>query len=282
MEFIRSDLACDFTQEIQKHCHGDGYTVLELSKKGLPIIEVEIKNEHTERFLGKKIGKYSTVCIGTEWIYNKEKSENIKHVVADIFENMLLSDSKKFSKFLIVGLGNRALTSDALGPFTIENIDISEHKSAKYSIYLSVPGIEAITGIKTVDQIKIICDKIKADCVILIDALVARSVDRMCSTIQISNTGIAPGSGIAGFKDEISKTSLGVSVFSIGMPTVVSSSTMISDILRNKKSSDDIIKHHLKDEKSYFVTLSEADIIVSKAASFIAEAINYVLKEYTV
>ncbi|MBQ8163722.1 MAG: GPR endopeptidase [Clostridia bacterium] len=279
MDFIRSDLACEYLKEDQRLDTKKGYTVSNYSENGFPIIEVDIKNDIGEKAFGRKKGKYITVCIGKGWLYDDNIFSKIRHVVAQKLGKIIFSKNDSFSNILIAGLGNRAITSDALGPLTIDRINVARHLDISKSVFLMSPGIVAKTGIESADHIKSITKEINADCVILIDALAARSVDRLCSTVQISNVGLMPGSGIGCFNKEISKTSLGVSVFSIGVPTIVSSSTMIYDMLNESgiTSISEDLKKVLENGKSFFVTPNETDIIVSSLADLLASAIEKAL-----
>ena len=197
---------------------------------------------------------------------------------------MIIDKSKKI---LIVGLGNRNITSDAIGPLVIEDITATSHieKEDKslfellktHSISAISPGVIGQTGIETLELINGAVNSVKPDVLIVIDALCSKSVDRLASTVQICNTGISPGSGIGNKRHAINKETVGIPVIAIGVPTMVSSSTLIYETLEKAEITDISQKliNILESGRSFFVTLNENDIVISSLSTLIAKALNH-------
>ena len=194
-------------------------------------------DEQISKKINKKIGNYITIefkdITDTE---NKEKVKNIfKKEIKELLKEIKIKDK---DLCLIIGLGNRMSTPDSLGPKTIDNLIITNHLyelgflGEEYRRVAAItPGVMGETGIETSDIIKSISEKIKPDFVIVIDALASSSIERVNKTIQITDTGIHPGSGIGNSRKEISKEILNVPVIAIGVPTTVDAVTIVSDTI---------------------------------------------------
>ena len=164
----------------------------------------------------------------------------------------LIHHSQKQS-YLVVGLGNRNSTPDAIGPLTIDNVIVTNHiylydeLDQNYKrVSAIVPNVTASTGIETSDYIKGIVSVLKPDAIIVIDALASRSLKRVNKTIQLSNTGITPGSGVGNNRSEISKNTLGVPVIAIGIPTVVDAVSVVADTINFMEKHYAFYKDFLK------------------------------------
>ncbi|UQD52812.1 GPR endopeptidase [Bacillus methanolicus] len=224
----------------------DGVMIKEKEEDGIKLSLVQI-TEDGEKTIGKKPGKYLTI----EVVGIRQKDTELQKQVSDVF-------SREFAHFLketgipedasclVVGLGNWNVTPDALGPLVCENLLVTRHlfelqpenvEDGYRSVSAVSPGVMGLTGIETSDIIFGVVEKSKPDFVIAIDALASRSIERVNSTIQISDTGIHPGSGVGNKRKEISKETLGVPVIAIGVPTVVDAVSITSDTI------DFILKH---------------------------------------
>jgi spore protease len=223
-----------------------GVIVKEREEEGVHITTVEITEEGAEK-LGKKAGSYLTFEI--QGIRNKdtELQEKVERVFAKEFNQFLkqLGISTEAS-CLVVGLGNWNVTPDALGPIAVENLLITKHIFELQPEQISdgfrpvsaiTPGVMGITGIETSDIIHGVIEKTKPDFVIAIDALAARSIERVNTTIQVSDSGIHPGSGVGNKRKELSKETLGIPVIAVGIPTVVDAVSITSDTI------DFVLKH---------------------------------------
>lgn len=188
--------------------------------------------------LNKKEGNYITIELTD--ITNYEDRENVGKVLVKEIKDILNKNNIKDNyECLVIGLGNKKSTPDALGPMVIDNILVTRHlfelnadvKEGIRKVSAIIPGVMGNTGIETIDIIKGIVDNVKPKFIIVIDSLCASSIERLNKTIQLTDTGIHPGSGIGNIRKEISKDTLGIPVIVIGVPTVVESVTIVNDTL---------------------------------------------------
>ena len=236
---LRTDLALE-AKEMYHESAGnkndiDGVSTTTYEYSDIIVTEVNVNSPKGSKTIGKPEGRYITLemqeFINYGYVYQRPAIELLKKELTK-----LLPDFEK-KKVLVAGLGNRHITSDALGPWTIDKLIVTGHLAdlAPQSLgplgilYGIVPGVMGITGIETADAIKAICEKIQPEAVIVIDALASRKTERVATTIQMSNTGINPGSGIGNHRKEITKKSIGVPVVSIGVPMVVDALTIAYD-----------------------------------------------------
>jgi len=199
---------------------------------------------------------------------------------------------------LVAGLGNRSVTPDALGPRTVERVLVTRHMDgclpadvlARFSSVCALaPGVLGVTGIETAEVLRGMAAHVKPDAVIAVDALAARSSARICSTVQIADTGIAPGSGVGNHQKALSRETLGVPVIAVGVPMVVYAATIasdaMSDLIRADGGSDEdeeklaacaarVVSRRLGD---LIVTPREVDALVERMAGILAEGINQAL-----
>ncbi|MFC0270069.1 GPR endopeptidase [Metabacillus herbersteinensis] len=223
-----------------------GVIVKERDEDGIKISSIEITEEGTA-VTGKKAGKYLTLEVQGIRQKDTELQEKVINVFAQEFSQFLTDlGIKKDDSCLVVGLGNWNVTPDALGPLAVENLLVTRHlfnlqpenvEEGFRPVSALVPGVMGITGIETSEIIKGVIDQSKPDFVIAIDALAARSIERVNTTIQISDSGIHPGSGVGNKRKELSQETLGIPVIAIGIPTVVDAVSITSDTI------DFILKH---------------------------------------
>lgn len=203
----------------------------------IKISRVTIDKDNKD-LLNKKEGNYVTIEFSD--ITNYEDREKVGKVLENEIKNILkLNKIKDNDECLIIGLGNAKSTPDALGPKVIANILVTRHlfelnldvKKGLRSVGTMIPGVMGNTGIETTDIIYAVINKIKPKFIIVIDSLCSSSVERINKTIQLSDTGIHPGSGIGNTRKEISKTTVKIPVIAIGVPTVVESSTIVNETI---------------------------------------------------
>jgi len=234
--------------------------------------KIIIKNKKGEDSLGKPKGTYIT--IEANGSFHKEMSEAL-------FLNLKEMLNKK-KKILIAGLGNADVTADSLGPKVVNNLYITRHLQKEgignYQFELSAiaPGVMAQTGIETSEILESLADRIKPDVVIVIDALAARSYSRLNKTIQISDTGIAPGSGVGNHRNEITQHTIGVPVLAIGVPTVISVPAIIHDVF-GEKSLENVSENIDEEFISMHVTPKNIDESMKRISYTISEGINHLL-----
>ena len=195
-------------------------------------------DEKNKNIINKKEGNYITIEFTD--ITNYEDRERVGICLEkEIKEILRLNNIKEDDECLIIGLGNNKSTADALGPKTIENILVTRHlfvlnvnvKKGMRKVSAITPGVMGNTGIETIDIILGVINNVKPKFVIVIDALCASSVERLNKTIQITDAGIHPGSGVGNHRKEISKNTLNIPVIAIGIPTVVDASTIVNDTI---------------------------------------------------
>ena len=255
--YIRTDLALELKEDLPAQGLIDGVKIFTKNYKDEDIKEtiIEVVNKNGEMLLGKPVGTYVTI----ESKSLREGDDSINKSFMKILHQNLANMIGKADKIMVIGLGNRAITPDSLGPLVIDNLYITRHlineglvKEDK-ELSALVPGVMAQTGIETSVIIKSVCDKVKPDVVIAIDALAAREPERLNSTIQICDTGINPGAGVGNNRARLDKKTLGVKVIAIGVPTVISVPAIVYqsvegmiDVLKGEKNqnkSNDIEKN---------------------------------------
>jgi len=241
----RTDLAYEANESIAQKFKG---VKLETQNyKHGEIVELEIMNEEAEKAIGKKMGKYVTY----ETKSFKNMSEETRNQVIEILsENIKNIADLKRERILVVGLGNRNITADSLGPRTVDKIKVTRQYFKAYNkkfdddyneVCILAPGVLGITGIETIDTIVGVVQKIKPTLLIIIDALASRKMRRLCSVVQITNAGIEPGSGIGNMQGSLNEDTIGVKVIAIGVPTVVDTATIVNDTI-------DMMEEALKDK----------------------------------
>ena len=305
---FRTDLATerkDIYQKIQKI--EDKIDGIESEKENInekiKIERVKITNENGEKAIGKPMGTYITIDIKNLKIAQEEEINNSGEVLANELREIISKHTDKTGEILVVGLGNIYVTPDALGPKVINEIEVTRHfinytpqyvKEGTRMVSAIAPGVLGTTGIETAEILKGVVENINPKLIIVIDALASRSIERISSTIQISDTGIVPGAGVGNTRAEISERTLGVPVVAIGIPTVVELATLVSDgidIFINKlqeKAESNTELNRLKEEDKYeevkealnvgeynmIVTPKEIDDLIENMKDIVALGIN--------
>jgi GPR endopeptidase len=311
---IRTDLVLE-AREIYKENHKnepdiDGIEVLEEKENDINVTTIKVKNDNGAEKIGKPKGNYITIDIPKFTAYDGETMDRVSIVLAEILERLIKIDTEK--TVLVVGLGNWQVTPDALGPKVTEKIMITRHLKTVMPEVIDdsvrpvcsvEPGVLGVTGIETVEIIKGVVEKIRPELVICIDALAARRVERVNTTIQVGDTGISPGAGVGNNRKQINEENLGVKVIAIGVPTVVDAATIANDtidlvvdsLIRNSSSGTDfykMLKSIDKNEKEnlikevtasknstdMIVTPKDIDLIISSLSKIIANGINMALQ----
>lgn len=311
MKNIRTDLALEANEmhREQKKFDIEGVKVIERIEEGVKITTVKVLNEIAEKTLGKSKGDYITIDLPEFTVYDGKLMESVSNVFGKFLKDML--KVKNDDLVLVVGLGNKSVTPDALGPKVVEKLMITRHlrdvmpdviDDSVVSVSAIAPGVLGITGIETLEIIKSLVDKIKPQLVICIDALAARKTQRVNRTIQISDTGISPGSGVHNHRKSITYDTLGVKVVSIGVPTVVDASTIANDTIdllldkmieQSKKGKEfyNMLKEINDDDREvlireilypqlgdFLVTPKEIDVMIESLSKIIANGVNIALQ----
>lgn len=263
--------------------------------KNIKTNHINLKKYHSS--IGKPIGEYFSISF--ESLHDKNERENLEKVIVknlkNLFEKYNIDDSKKV---LVVGMGNQNITPDALGPKSIENLIITNHlfedghikeSSIVRRVCAISPGVMGTTGMETSDIIYAINKQLKPDLVICIDALATKSLKRINRAIQISDTGISPGSGIGNHRKRIDYKALKCPVITIGVATVIDSLNLFfefisecSDILKVNLSKQKIRKvstYLLDEEMNLIVTPKEIDEDINNLSEVISSALNIALHD---
>lgn len=305
---IRTDLALEAAQMCDKAFKIDGADVKERNIDGVLVTDVKINTEFAAEKIGKPIGEYITIEARSIREGDEEVCKRVEKVLSG--ELVRLVKPQKNKKVLVVGLGNWNITPDALGPKVAGAVCVTrhlfEHKAIKEdsqvcSVSAVAPGVLGITGIETGEIIKGIAERSAPDVIIAIDALASRSMERVSTTIQLSDTGIIPGSGIGNSRNGITEETMGVPVIAIGVPTVVDAATvandsieMLTEAVRISAGEESglygvlktfegdsryaLIKEVLKPfVGNLIVTPKEVDEIIDNISAIIADSINYAL-----
>ena len=271
---IRTDLAVEAREMyVGKEKEVSGISIKENKKGDILITEVEISDEKSANKINKPVGKYTTIESESFKILSPDFLNESSYVLKEELEK--IKESKDYKNVLVVGLGNANITSDSLGPRVVSKIMVTRHIKEYMPKHLDddiipvsalSPGVLGITGIETNDIISALTKKLKPDLIIAIDALASSSPKRISTTIQITDTGINPGSGISNNRKEISKKSLNTPVIAIGVPTVVDLLS-IAKFIYPKIEKTEI-------GKDFFVTPKEIDKLIENMSKIIANGIN--------
>lgn len=282
---VHTDLACESEVMHDKDKAGTEYT--EQTVNGYKVSKLWVKNEIGEARTGKKIGNYITIFSDMISNIDGEDFDTLASLISNeigALANELLG--KSASCVLVAGLGNREITADNIGPKTVDRITVTRHLEfhnkklfdtfCKVPLCAIAPGVLGQTGIETAEMIRGVCEHAKPDLVIAIDALAARSTARLGATVQISDSGIFPGSGIGNRRSEISRESLGIPVIAVGVPTVVNSATLVYDALGKAGYTDidESINKVLREGENFFVSPRQSDMISDKVSELLAAAID--------
>lgn len=249
-------------------------------KDRVKITRIEITNDTAARRLSKPIGNYVTAEV-PPFSTDAEIFDGRLEILSEEIKNMLPVNGT----VLVVGLGNISITPDALGPKSAGYILATRHisdelkKSIGFESMRSVaslsPGVLGQTGIETGEIVRGIVDRIKPSAVITVDALASRNLSRLGSTVQMSDTGISPGSGVGNQRKRLDETTLGVKVISIGVPTVVDGATLAHDLIDKEKSTSYSV---LPESEQMMVTPKEIDLLIERASKLVGMAINCALQ----
>ena len=297
---VRTDLALEARESISEaDSELRGVRVEEYydEEDDIRVTKVMIDTKNAAKAMGKPMGVYVTMeapaMVEPDDGYHRE----ISQCLADELREMIPNSDKEQS-VLVVGLGNREVTAYALGPQVVDNLFITRHvvktygkaaynKQVMNQISSIEPGVMAKTGMETAEIIKGVVEETRPDVVVVIDALAARSTRRLHRTVQLSNTGIQPGSGVGNHRNALTMESLGVPVIAIGVPTVVDAATIVGDALEKLLSGDsefDRMKYMGQHRAAFselnnmYMTGKDIDAVVKRVSFTVSEGINMALE----
>lgn len=306
---FRTDLAVERTDIYKKsNSISDDIDGIETEEEQIDentkISRVKIVNESGEKAIGKPVGNYVTIDIKNLKLADDDRIQKASENLSEELRNIIDKHITKEDEILVVGLGNVYVTPDSLGPKVINEIDVTRHlkkympeclEEGTRTVSAVSPGVLGTTGIETVEILKGIVDNTNPKLVIVIDALASRSIDRISSTVQISDTGIVPGAGVGNTRQEISINTLGIPVIAIGIPTVVELATLVSDgidifidRLQEKAESNEYLNKLQENDKyeevkealnvgeyNMIVTPKEIDDLIENMKDIVARGINF-------
>ena len=284
-EFARSDLAAECGVE-----EGEGIRVSHAEAGGCKILRVQVKSKEAAERIQKPQGRYVTVDCGSIRLLDDVEMEDVTRALAveirEMAERMCGRRVGQGFSVLVAGLGNAEITPDAVGPETVRRLSVTRHlrrcDTALFStlglceIAALTPGVLGQTGLETVELVRGAARAAEPDLVIAVDALAARSIDRLAATVQLSDTGIHPGSGIGNKRKALNTETVGVPVMALGVPTVVDSSTLVADALQRAGygQPDATLRAQLEAGRSFFVAPKEIDLLISATGVLLAAALE--------
>ena len=290
--YRRTDLACEAEEKLKKASD----TEYHISNEGdLSIETFRLRSPSDAALIGKKPGTYITITTPELWKVDNEQLSEYAVTVGKKLREMLckavaIDKITSDTSILVIGLGNSLITADAIGPETLERIEVTRHiRKLDPSLFMLLeccqisavaPGVLGRTGIESADIVRAACGEVRPDAIVVIDALAAGSIERLACTVQISDAGINPGTGIGNIRSELSADTLGVPVIAVGVPTVVDTSAVVFDALCRSGVAENIpkdLKNHLDNAERFYVTPKESDLITEKISILLARSITNAL-----
>lgn len=314
---IRTDLALETRERfVSDHVEIPGVSVEETydEEREIRTTRVVVETENGAKMMGKPVGTYLTIEAPNMAVPDEDYHREIsKKLAEDIKE--LVPERKEEVSVLVVGLGNREVTPDALGPYVADHLHVTRRivkeygkyamgKDQVYLVSAVVPGVTGQTGMETLEIVKGVVEETEPDFVVAIDALAARNSKRLNRTIQITDTGICPGSGVGNHRLALNRETLGVKVIGIGVPTVVDAVTIVNDTMENfivalesselLKSVGETLRSYNEAEKQelireliaphlngMYMTPKNIDDTIKRVSFTISEALNILFSEGT-
>ena len=304
---FRTDLAVERTNIYRKANKLEEIDGIETEEQeiseNIKVSRVKITNENGEQAIGKKKGVYVTIDLKDLKVADEDDIQKASDTLSNELKEIIQNHVQSKDDIMVVGLGNIYVTPDSLGPKVINEIDVTRHIIKYLPQYIDEnarpvtaisPGVLGTTGIETYEILKGIVDNVKPKLLIVIDALASRSIERISSTIQISDTGIVPGAGVGNTRAEISENTLGIPVIALGIPTVVESAVLVNDCLdlliekMQNEAKSNVYLNQLKEQDNYetikdalnpqnynmIVTPKEIDDLIENMKDVVARGIN--------
>lgn len=280
-EIIQSatDLALESAQLWREQNPGElpGVRSRELHCKGFPVTEVEVLNEEGERAVGKPAGHYRTLELGSRQGRSADYFPRLVEALAEEMRSLLAL--KEGESVLVVGLGNRNVTPDAVGPWAVEQTVVTRHlvsaRPEQFGQFRPVSavatGVLGTTGVESGELVRALCGQLHPAVVVAVDALAARSAQRLCTTIQLADTGIVPGSGVGNARFALTEEALGTRVIAVGVPTVVRGAVLCANLGGTREEQEAL--------GELFVTPKDIDDTASELSRAIGWGLSLALQE---
>lgn len=279
----RTDLAVEARELAGNDIQGVDYSVE--SENGMEISRLYVKNHQASVKLKKEMGTYITIDVPAMTDNFLSSDERIKTISGEIKRLIPVN-----GLVLVCGLGNIEITPDALGPKTVSRVLATRHIKGEIAkstgldklrpVAVLTPGVTGSTGIETFEFIQSIVKKVRPTALIVIDALASRRISRLGCTLQISDTGIAPGAGVQNHRKKINEETVGIPVIALGVPTVVDAVTLVSDLLDvdDEKTSRQLSEMLSPDNRKMVVTPKEIDLLIDRASRLLSLSLNVALQ----
>ena len=265
----------------------EGIRVEEAHMKGVTVTRVFVESEEGQRYVNKPVGRYVTLEVEALRSRDRRGQEKAADVLAKELAALLPENR---GTVLVTGLGNAAMTADALGPRTAEQVMATRHfvqavpeqvDERVRAVSVIAPGVLGATGVESMEAVRGTVGAIDAGCVVAVDALAALDVKRLGTTLQLTDAGISPGSGLGNRRSELSRETLGVPVIALGVPTVVYAATVAREVLENTLHTREVEEHmrawEAGDAGRMVVTPKDIDVLIRDAAALIAMGLNLAL-----
>lgn len=283
----RTDLALEareiWQESAEKTTRLAGVKATKQRQEGYPVTRVDILDGRGEAALGKPQGSYLTIDLTTFWQRKADFFERAVRAVGSQLKTLLPPEGPA----LVIGLGNDAMTPDAVGPLAVDSVLVTRHLIAAMPKHFSGfrpvavqrTGVLGTTGVESAEAVRGLVAEVQPALVIAVDALASRRVGRVCATVQLSDTGIIPGSGVGNHRSALNRETLGVPVFAVGIPTVVDAATLAADLLEEAGIAD-IDEDKLRaGQQNLMVTPRDIDQQVRDLAKVVGYGINWALQD---
>ena len=283
----RTDLALEarelWQESAEKNTRLSGVKAAKQRAEGYPVTRVDILDERGEQALGKPRGTYRTIDLTAFWQRKSDFFERAVRAVGGQLKELLPGEGT----VLVIGLGNGAMTPDAVGPLAADSVLVTRHLIAAMPRHFSGfrpvavfrTGVLGTTGVESAEAVRGLVAQVEPSLVIAVDALASRRVGRVCTTVQLSDTGIIPGSGVGNHRSALNQETLGVPVFAIGVPTVVDSATLAADLLEESGIRDYDGEALQKSRQNLMVTPRDIDQQVRDLSKVVGYGINWALQD---
>ena len=283
----RTDLALEarelWQESAEKTTRLSGVKATKQRSEGYPVTRVDILDGRGEAALGKPQGSYLTIDLTTFWQRKADFFERAVRAVGSQLKTLLPPEGPA----LVIGLGNDAMTPDAVGPLAVDSVLVTRHLIAAMPKHFSGfrpvavqrTGVLGTTGVESAEAVRGLVAEVQPALVIAVDALASRRVGRVCATVQLSDTGIIPGSGVGNHRSALNRETLGVPVFAVGIPTVVDAATLAADLMEEAGITDIDEEKLRTGQQNLMVTPRDIDQQVRDLGKVIGYGINWALQD---
>ncbi len=287
-QFFRSDLM-EERQSSAREGGLPGVSSFVCRQNGIEIFETRVLTEEGAQLTGKPVGCYLTLSFKEPWLMSEVEKDLLADTVAVQLKRLLgaeVGKEQSDAPVLLVGLGNRRMTADAVGPAVQSKIFVTGHLKKfdpalfealdQRAVCALAPGVLGDTGIESVEVVNAVAKMLNPTVILAVDALAAGSIDRLCRTVQLSNAGISPGAGVGNDRPGFSKEVFGIPVIAIGVPTVVDVSTLVANTFEKAGNSEipPELEDVLRRGRGFFVSLKEVDEAVETLSDILARAVD--------